>query len=154
MPSVLQFVANCIKKFLFCIFPAELKQEKNETKITPENNDEVTVITLESMENTDNKHRTTQMNGGLTSRVIDVKSKIVEDEKLKAKSDDADKCNKCEVLCSKCVQNKDKDDKKKKEKEKTESSVKALNILASFTMAFIFIIIHLCIWITCVVNNL
>jgi len=64
-----------------------------------------------------------------------------------------DKCSKCEILCSRCVQYKLKDDKEKKEKENNESLIKALNILASFTVFSIFVTIHLCIWIICVINS-
>jgi hypothetical protein len=123
IPSSLRVVAKYVKKCLFFIF------------IPTETNQEI----FERKITPENDITITNLDKANVSKETEQK--------------EINKCNKCEILCSKCVQYKQRDDNKRKEKENNESLIKALNILASFTVFSIFVTIHLCIWIICVINN-
>ncbi len=123
IPSSLRVVAKYVKKCLFFIF------------IPAEKNQEI----FERKITPENDLTITNLDKAKVSKKIEQK--------------EINKCNKSEIFCSKCTHNKQIDEDKKKEKENNESLIKALNILASFTVFSIFVTIHLCIWIICVINN-
>jgi hypothetical protein len=124
IPSSLRVVANYVKKCLFFIFiPAETNIQEIFERKITPEND----ITIKNLDKANVSKETEQK--------------------------EIDKCNNCELLCSKCIYKKKIDEDKRKEKENNESLIKALNILASFTVFSIFLIIHICIWTICAINN-
>ena len=123
IPSSLRVVANYVKKCLFFIF-------------------------IPSVTNQEIFERKITPENDLTITNLD-KANVSKETEQK----EINKCNNCELLCSKCIHKKQIDEDKRKEKENNESLIKALNILASFTVFSIFLIIHICIWTICAINN-